>query len=794
MTTSTVRRLYIYIAAFIGIQLLIAGGRLLLTVLLEYAFLTISASTPDYLLDLVSSSLAMFVVGLGLWVVHWLIAQRGLAREEDQRSTLRRLYLYAVLVVSAISLLFSFQTIMENLFYNGTLMFSGDELSSAIAMAVVNAAVFAYHWRVAAIDRVPVEVDGGTATLRRWYLVIVSGFGLGMAAWAAADLLRQLIRILTMPGISSVNGTTISIASLVGGLLLWLPNYLWGQRLLRNPGPLQASESRSTLRQVYAGLVIVVASISTLGALGIFLEEALLALLGASAWPNVVSDHLLALATFIVSLSLWRFHQLLLADEARVSGTDASVETARRIIVYLTATVGLGALFFGLGGLLSTLLRLGLQTVAIAGDWRQPLATWLALSIVALPVYAWAANRSERLARGAPAEERTLARRVYLYAALLFGIITTIVAVVQLVRLTLGVAFGVGDIEVFADIGRWVGYAIIGVIIGYYHFTLVRRAGEAHEDQEAIVLAVALVVDEPIGSAIHSLIQRELPTVDLRVAAPDNQAAITEALQGVEVLITSLSVLFERTEARTLNAFSGHKILLPTAIQRYDVVGASRSADTWAREVVLTCGITRRRDQRRAPNGQRRTTRLLQEQCRRYQVVTNWSFVKGVTRMSDKQQAITALRGMYEQWEALLASMSEAQTAASRQSGMSIKDTVAHLWGWQRSIARIEAALNDRDPVYPAWSLSANPDDSDVDETNARIERGSVDKPWSQVYDDWRTQFLLLLDRADQVSECDLTTVGRYAWIGTEYMLLDVLKGTYEHHEEHLEGLTAEPT
>ncbi len=126
MTTSTVRRLYFYIAAFIGVQLLITGARILLSVLLGYLFLTTSVTSSDYLLELVSSSLAMLVVGLGLWVIHWLVAQRGIKRDEDRRSSLRRLYLYAVLVVSALVILFNLVVFFENVFQIGTSLFSGD--------------------------------------------------------------------------------------------------------------------------------------------------------------------------------------------------------------------------------------------------------------------------------------------------------------------------------------------------------------------------------------------------------------------------------------------------------------------------------------------------------------------------------------------------------------------------------------------------------------------------------------------------------------------------------------------
>lgn len=584
MTTSTVRRLYFYIAAFIGVQLLITGARILLSVLLGYLFLTTSVTSSDYLLELVSSSLAMLVVGLGLWAIHWLVAQRGIQRDEDRRSSLRRLYLYAVLVVSALVILFNLVVFFENVFQIGTSLFSGDALSTAIANILVHGAIFGYHWLVAASDRALVEVDGGPATLRRWYLVIVSAFGLGGAAWSAADLLYGIIQVIAVPAFGSIRGTTATaVSGLLAGLAVWLPNYVWGQRLLRTPGPLQDSEARSTLRQVYGGLVIVVSSVVTLTAMGVFLQEVLLSIMGKTSWSSVFADHLLALSTFIVGLVIWRFHQLLLADEARVTGTAASVATAHRMIVYLTAAVGLAALFFGLGGVLSTLLRWGVEGTAL-GDAQDSLALFLALSIVALPVYTLATRRSEQLALGSPIEERTLARRIYIYIALLFGIVTIIVAVVQIIRLALGLALGASEAGALGELGRWIGYALIGGVIGYYYFTLVRRAGEANE--ETMSVTATLIMDAPLSTIIAGRVQRDLVSVDLRVVSPDDIAGITQALTGADVLVTTLPALITALTVPVFDAFDGHRILLPVSVDRYDVVGAMHSDDGWAHETV----------------------------------------------------------------------------------------------------------------------------------------------------------------------------------------------------------------
>ena len=159
--------------------------------------------------------------------------------------------------------------------------------------------------------------------------------------------------------------------------------------------------------------------------------------------------------------------------------------------------------------------------------------------------------------------------------------------------------------------------------------------------------------------------------------------------------------------------------------------------------------------------------------------------------VNDKDQMLAMLKDDFNRWEEALAGMSEAQiTEPNLPDGLSIKDEIAHLWAWQqRSVARIEAALHDRQPEFPAWPERLGPDtDEDVDPTNAWIYETYCDKPWASVYADWRAQFMRFLELAGEIPERDLLDAGRYEWM-EGYPLSASLQGSYEHHEEHLESL-----
>lgn len=166
--------------------------------------------------------------------------------------------------------------------------------------------------------------------------------------------------------------------------------------------------------------------------------------------------------------------------------------------------------------------------------------------------------------------------------------------------------------------------------------------------------------------------------------------------------------------------------------------------------------------------------------------------------MSMKSHMLAALHEQFDQWEQVLADLSEEQINAVPQPGeLALKDEIAHLWAWQqRSIARLTAGINNTEPQMPAWwsdTKVTRPEDSDdheaeTDRINARIYETFANRPWPEGYAAWRSGYLRLLELGDAVTEPALLDASRYPWLNG-YSLADVLLGTYDHHQEHLDKL-----
>ena len=584
MAITIVRRLYFYAAAFIGLQMLAAGARDLLGTLLDRLIAPPSLGGADQAVFRLSASAALLLIGLLLWAIHWWVVQRGAARAEEQRSSLRRLYAYLVLLLAALSALFGLRDLLAALLGGGDLSQDASRVSNAIATLAVAIPIWVYHWRVVGRDRLEVEQAGWPATLRRWYMVIVQAVSLAVAAFGAITLLDRLLRLALPTPFGSSIGIDFGVAWLAAGLAIWLPHHLWARRLVQLPSALQADEARSTLRQVYSALVLAVTAVAGLGGATAVLYAVLLAGLGGGSWSTLIADSTLALATVLVAAPLWLYHSRQLAAEARYGGVPARGETAERMFSYLMAAVGLAALFFGLGGLLSTLLRMALAPDALGSGWREPLSFYLALTLVALPVYGATAWATERRVRAAPPEERALARRIYLYAALLFGIVSTVIAAVVLVRLLLGGLLGTAEPNFLAEAGRWVGYAVVGGAIVAAHVVLLRRGGVAQRETGA-GMTIALLANEPLQRALVTALAREWPEATIRSASVADPGPVA-LLDGADVLIVRLAELIDGPLAGLVRAFGGRRLLLAGPVPGYDVIGAGRGEDALVREVV----------------------------------------------------------------------------------------------------------------------------------------------------------------------------------------------------------------
>ena len=159
--------------------------------------------------------------------------------------------------------------------------------------------------------------------------------------------------------------------------------------------------------------------------------------------------------------------------------------------------------------------------------------------------------------------------------------------------------------------------------------------------------------------------------------------------------------------------------------------------------------------------------------------------------MNDKQQIMTMVKEEFDSWEKLVAGLSEAQLNTPQpDSTLSIKDVLAHLMAWQqRSIARLEAAVLNKEPEFPKWPTALDPDSEDADQINAWIYETTHEQSWPDAHRKWREGFLRFIELGEAIPDKDWSDSGKYPWLAG-YPISAVLVWSYEHHHvDHFEPL-----
>jgi len=503
----------------------------------------------------------------------------GRRQPDEQQSTLRRLYAYAVLLVAALGVLFALLEALSS----GVRWLGGEASPAALIRPLVAASVgglvWLAHWRIFGADREAVEQSGANATLRRWYLALMLWVSLAIASFGAGALAHALIQRYAFGAVGSLSELSELIAAMLGGLLIWLPHERWSRRLIRSPGPLQGDELGATLRQVYAALVVTLSLVAALTGLTALLAALLRAALGAATLAGALAVETRGVAALLVALPLLAYYWEQLAATARLSRAEERVGTARRLVSYLTEAVSLAALYVGLGGLIGTLMRLGLGADTLGDGWRTPLSWYVATAMVALPTYGLVSWRSEARLRGSPEEERALARRIYLYAALLFGVVATVTAATLLIRLLVVALLGQADPGWAGEIGRLAGYAALGAMVGVGYGALLRRAGAAR-GEAGRGRTIVLVADGALRKALEAAFARELPGAAVAAFGEGDSPERRAALDVADTLVLTLAAAGDPA----LAAFRGRRLLLATPVPGATLIGARYGYGGLARE------------------------------------------------------------------------------------------------------------------------------------------------------------------------------------------------------------------
>lgn len=609
----SIRRWYVYLVNAITLQSVAWA----FIALLRKLFL---GETNDK--EVIALQIAVIVVALPLFLVHWFWGQRLAGREPDERSSFpRRLYLYGMLAGFLVPIIYNGNGVIHAIFnavlgvepgYTFTNSYSNGEMIVFGMTAVVVLAIgLAYHLFVTWWDNRVMRESDSSAVLCQLHIYSFSMIGLVMGAIGAGRLLERLTGPLFSDRVLRVPLTTFLATEITRfgvGLVVWLVFWWLGQRAFSGP---DERERESVVRKAYLYLLVFIGAVGVISTAIILLTNALERLFGLG--PDS-SDLNSAVAIILVCGAIWAYHAFVIRRDAKVAEEVGKQAMVRRIYTYLMAGLGLGAFLIGLAGILTVLLE-ELDDELGRFDFREGISVFLAMIVVGLIVWRWHWRRVSQEWAVEPSSEleerRSFVRRLYFYFYIFVATLTLLGSVIfivsQILMLLLGARTGDG---LLVDLGQALSYTMIAVVIWIYHGRIIRQDGRLVDEAELAQLkrlnvAVVDTGDGLIGRAIAERLREKVPGAivhpvglsETAVLAMEEEEAETEAvrtplelLAEAEVIVGPWSMMVPAGNGGTVSADAAalitaspaRKILLPEPGDGYNWVGVER----WAIEDI----------------------------------------------------------------------------------------------------------------------------------------------------------------------------------------------------------------
>jgi hypothetical protein len=566
----TIRRLYFYAVALISLEVVLWGGIGLLRSIVNRP--AVGGATA------LAQALALILVGVPIFLVHWLWAQNAASRDnEEKTASLRAIFFYAALLGTLIPVVQNLLALFNRLLLGA----AGLSVQRAIVggfqswpdnliAAFINLVVAAYFWNTLQAAWKSLPEREAFADVRRLYRFLWLLYGLGMVVIGAQQLLRFIFYIPTetlgMLGRETfVNGFTLLLA----GAPIWVYTWKTCQDALAD-----AVERESNLRLGLLYLLALGGVISVLAAGGNLLYLALGRLLGESApWPDFAQRIGAPISLGLPLGAVWAYFGGWLARHIESVSAGPQREALKRPYTYILSLIGLVTAFIGVTTLIGVIIDLAVGGVFLGQDvMRERESTAIATLLVGLPLWllTWRPIEGQARADGGLGEHarRSVVRKVYLYLALFASVIGGMVSAVALVFRLLS-ALLTRDVEsgfLSSTLNLAQLLALFGVVL-VYHLLALRRDGASEVNVLAAKQAdfTVLVLDPGSGSfggTMKAMLQKQSAQMPVLVQKAEDAIPAGLAAQAV-ILPGSLAVHAPAALEAWLRSFGGSRLIVP---------------------------------------------------------------------------------------------------------------------------------------------------------------------------------------------------------------------------------------
>jgi Domain of unknown function (DUF5671) len=561
----TVRRLYFYAVAAISLEAVLWG---LINLLRSIVDQTVGGGAIA-----LAQALALVLVGVPIFLIHWLWAQRASARDEDEKTSIvRALFLYGVLLGTLIPLIQNLLALIDRTFLQavhigadraivGGLQTWPDNLIAIL----MNAIVAAYFWNILRGEWRTLPRKENFADIRRVYRYVWVLDGLSLMVLGAQQILSFMFNVPS-DVLGDIGRETIinGIALMVVGTPIWF--FAW--RIIQDSLS-EESERDSNLRLGVLYLLALAGVITVLTAAAMLVNVFITKLLGMN----------MATADFVYQIGgpisvgvplgvVWAYYGRELRLHIESIGDSVRQCGMTRVQFYVLSVLGLGGAFLGVTLLIKFMIDLLTAGALVLTDTlRSNLAAAISLIVAWLPLWllTWRPMQRQALAADEMAvhARRSVVRKAYLYLALFAGVIGGMIAAVALVfELLRALLTGQTDSTFLSTILNEFQVLVLFSVLLLYHWTVLRRDGLFTADSLARKQSEfkVLVVDSAAGfsESVRSALAKTAPSVPVTIASEKPRGQFNALILSGSTAINSPD---------WVRAMSGERIIVPDEME-----------------------------------------------------------------------------------------------------------------------------------------------------------------------------------------------------------------------------------
>jgi hypothetical protein len=579
----TIRRLYFYAVTFISLEVVLWG-----LIGLLRSIITPAGSGGNA--NLLAEALALILVGMPVFGLHWWVAQRDARREMDEHASgIRAVFLYAVGLSTLIPVIQNFLAGINRLFLEAShlsrlaaVVGSQQTWSDNLIALLMNALIASYFVSVLLADWKEIKSKDIFINVRRLARYVWVVYGLVLTVAGVQQILTFILQIPP-----STFGALLR-ANFINGLSLTLvgtPVWVWAWKTVQDS--LNVPVDRESLLRL--GLLYALSLggvITVLSAGGIVLYLVLRQVLGEQMSFQTFIQHVSAPLSIGIPLAgVWGYYGEWLtrsmgevADAPRRSGM-------RRLYSYILSVIGLGATFIGLRMILSFVLDTLTGSQVWGGTMRLSLTAALATLGMGLPLWllSWRPMQTEALAAGDGGDHarRSLVRKTYLYLALFASVIGGMISAGSLVYLLLKVLLGGDASNVLQGSLKALETLALFVLLGAYHGLTLGRDGKTTgrslaEKHASFSTLIFDMNNGTFGPAMLAAIQKQTPQLPANLHQA-NQPVEKGIIPNAIILSADLALSPPEALRKWLGEFPGSRLVVPCQAAGWVWVGGSQA-------------------------------------------------------------------------------------------------------------------------------------------------------------------------------------------------------------------------